>query len=249
MTKKRDHGKANQPQLTDQGFGSDRPSAADWQAQLSAVALRFNREYRREGFDLPSEVEAMPIFQEWAKGALQSRIASPFWEVAKPRKGQHCLDLGCGISFLIYPWREWEAFFHGQDISIFAKDTLNSRGPQLNSKLFKGVVMAPAHQLNYQPQQFDLAIATGFSCYYPLDYWKAVLGEVQRVLKPGGAFVFDVLDPSTPLAENWAILETYLGAEVFLESLTDWDALIRSTGAKIAKRQPSELFQLYKVQF
>jgi SAM-dependent methyltransferase len=220
-----------------------------WQTQIDAVALRFNREYRRESFNLPAEVEAMPIFQEWAAGLLNSKTTSPFWEIAKPRKQQKCLDLGCGVSFLIYPWREWEALFYGQDISVVARDTLNARGPQLNSKLFKGVQLGAAHELNYDAAQFDLAIATGFSCYYPLEYWQTVMTEVKRVLKPDGMFVFDVINPEAVIAENWAILETYLGAEVFLEPLSAWEKLIRATGAKIVKKLPGELFQLYKVQF
>ena len=220
-----------------------------WQPQIDAVALRFNREYRREAFDLPSEVEAMPIFQEWVSGALASRVASPFWELAKPKKNQKCLDLGCGVSFLVYPWREWDAFFYGQEISTVVKELLNMRGTQLNSKLFKGVRLAAAHELEYEQNQFDLVIATGFSCYYPLAYWHEVLQGVKRVLKPDGFFVFDVLDPELPITENWAILETYLGAEVLLESLTDWQKLIQSVGGKVVKTLPGELFQLYKVRF
>jgi hypothetical protein len=61
--------------------------------------------------------------------------------------------------------------------------------------------------------------------------------------------VFDVLDPETELAENWAILETYLGAEVFLEAIADWEALIKKVGGQIVKRQPGPLFQLYQVRF
>lgn len=75
------------------------------------------------------------------------------------------------------------------------------------------------------------------------------MAQVKRVLKPTGMFVFDLLDPETPEAENWAILETYLGAEVFLSSLGDWEKTIESTGAKILQRQPGELFTLYKVKF
>jgi len=126
---------------------------------------------------------------------------------------------------------------------------LNARGPQLNSKLFKGVQLGGAHRLNYEENQFDLAIATGFSCYYPLDYWSAVLSEAKRVLKPDGLLVFDVIDPDSAIAENWAILETYLGAEVFLEPLTAWQKTIQAAGAKVVKQQPGELFQLYKVRF
>lgn len=224
-------------------------SAGDWQSQSEAVALRFNREYRREAIDLPLEVEEMPIFREWATGQLTGRLTSPFWEIAKPQKSQKCLDLGCGVSFLIYPWRDWEAYFYGQEISVEAREILNMRGPQLNSKLFKGVQLGRADDLKYEPSFFDLVIATGFSCYYPIDYWQQVLTAVKRVLKPTGFFVFDVLIPDTPIAENWAILETYLGAEVFLESLEDWKKAIESTGAKIVKTQPEEMFQLYKVKF
>ncbi len=220
-----------------------------WQSQMAQVASRFNRQYGGEPFNLPSEVEAMPIFLDWAAGTLQSKITSPFWDIAQPQKNQRCLDIGCGASFLIYPWRDWGAFFYGQDISTVARDTLNSRGPQLNSKLFKGVELAPAHQLHCEPAQFDLAIATGFSCYFPLDYWAAVMAEVKRALKPAGEFVFDVLDPAQPLAENWAILETYMGAEVFLEPLAAWEKVIKAAGAKVVKRQPGDLFGLYKVRF
>ncbi len=227
-------------------LGSQSPS---WQEQFEAVALRFNREYRREPFELPAEVLEMPIYQEWQAGLLTSRVTSPFWELAKPKKNQRCLDLGCGVSFLIYPWNEWEAVFYGQEISTVSRDLLNSRGSQLNSKLFKGVQLAAANELDYPPAQFDLAFATGFSCYYPLDYWHEVLSAVKSVLKPDGFLVFDAINPDAEMAENWAILETYLGAEVFLESLADWKKLIQQSGAKIVKQQPGDLFQMFKLSF
>ena len=219
------------------------------QEQLAAIANRFNREYRGDAFNLPPEVEGMPIFRQWTSGSLAARLSSPFWQIAQPRKRQVCLDLGCGVSFLIYPWRDWGALFYGQEISVVAQQTLNSRGPQLNSKLFKGVKLAPAHQLEYEKNQFDLVIATGFSCYYPITYWETVITAVKKILKPTGAFVFDVLDPDQPLAENWAILETYLGAEVLLEPMDSWKQLIRQSGAKVAGQQAGEVFHLFKVKW
>lgn len=220
-----------------------------WQVQLAAVASRFNREYQGDSFELPEEVEAMPIFREQASGILQTKVVSPFWQITQPQKNQSCLDIGCGMSFLIYPWRDWHAYFYGQEISNVAQEALNSRGPQLNSKLFRGVQLGPAHRLNYQSNQFDLVIATGFSCYFPLEYWTELIAEVKRVLKPSGRFIFDALNPEVPLAENWAILETYLGAEVFLESLADWQKTIQTAGGQITGSLPGELFQLYKVRF
>lgn len=228
------------------GALSDR---TNWQDRIATVATRFNREYRGEKADLPAEVEAMPIYQEWAAGLLQAKLTSPFWELAQPKKNQHCLDIGCGVSFLIYPWRDWDALFYGQEISTVAREILTTRGPQLNSKLFKGVHLGAAHQLEYDANQFDLAIATGVSCYYPLTYWAEVLGNVKRVLKPGGFFVFDVVNAEQPLAENWAILETYLGAEVVLESATAWKKLIQAAGGQVMKTLDGEIFQLYRVRF
>lgn len=233
---------------SDSYLGSLKSTPA-WDNLTGTVAARFNREYRGEKIELPEEVQAMPVFQEWKAGLLQAKMVSPFWQLALPQKNQRCLDIGCGVSFLVYPWRDWNALFYGQEISTFARDTLTARGPQLNSKLFKGVTLGPAHQLQYESSQFDLAIATGFSCYYPLDYWAEVLAQVKRVLKPGSFFVFDALNPDIPLAENWAILETYLGAEVFLETLPKWDKLIKASGGQIVKTLPGELFQLYKVKF
>lgn len=198
---------------------------------------------------LPPEVEAMPIAQEQQAGLLQARLVSPFWQLAQPKKNQACLDVGCGVSFLIYPWRDWEALFYGQEISTVARDILNARGPQLNSKLFKGVTLGGADQLAYPDRQFDLVIATGFSCYYPSEYWALVLSEAKRVLKPGGFFVFDVLDETSALAENWAILETYSGAEVFLEPASSWKQVIQASHGSIVKTLPGELFHLYKVKF
>lgn len=70
-----------------------------WQATRAQIAERFNQQYRGEAFKLPPEVEAMPIFRDWAAGTLSTKIASPFWKTAQPQKNQHCLDIGCGVSF------------------------------------------------------------------------------------------------------------------------------------------------------
>lgn len=222
---------------------------APWQQAIGAVTQRFNREYSGETLTLPPEVESMPIFQDWVTGQLTSRVATPFWELGTPKKQQRCLDLGCGISFLIYPWRDWQATFTGQDISPVAQKILNSRGPQLNSKLFKGVQLAPAHRLEYPDHSFDWVIATGFSCYFPLDYWDQVLSAVKRVLKPGGCLIFDVADPDQALTENWSILELYLGAEVMLEPLSVWQSLIKASGGRVMGQRPGEVFHGFRVKY
>ncbi|MBE7381727.1 MAG: methyltransferase domain-containing protein [Leptolyngbya sp. SIO1E4] len=225
-------------------------ASSTWAERFETVAQRYDREYRGETVEVPESVEALPVFQDWVAGSLAARITSPFWEIAQPKKRQTCLDLGCGGSFLFYPWRDWDARFYGQDISPAICQMVNARGSQLNSKLYKGMRQAPAHQLDgYEPGQFDLAIATGVSCYYPWDYWDIVLSAVKKVLKPEGAFVFDVINPEKELAEDWAILEMYLGAEVELMPLADWKKSLKAAGVKVKKEKEGELFHLFKVVF
>lgn len=221
----------------------------DWQERIGVVAQRFNREYSGEKPELPDEVQEMPIFQEKKAGLLQAKLNSPFWQLALPQKNQRCLDIGCGVSFLIYPWRDWNALFYGQEVSTVARDILNTRSPQLNSKLFKGVKLGAAHMLEYEAGFFDLAIATGVSCYYPAAYWVEVLAAVKKILKPGGFFVFDVVDTEMASSENWAILETYLGAEVFLEPESVWNKVLHTAGAQSVKNLSGEIFRLHKVRF
>lgn len=221
----------------------------EWTEAIAIVQKRYDREYRNEAFDLPAEVESMPLFREWVSHSLSSKIASPFWELAQFQKNQRCLDIGCGVSFLIYPWRDWDVFFYGQEISFVAKEALNSRGSQLNSKLFKGVQLGAGHQLSYENGFFDRVIATGFSCYYSLEYWKLVLQEAKRVLKPDGVLIFDAIAPDLELAENWAILETYLGSEVFLTPLNEVIELVQSLGGKITAKKDGSLFCMYRVQW
>jgi SAM-dependent methyltransferase len=230
-------------------YGSVISQSHDWSIEIDRVRQRFDREFKQEAVELPAEVEAMPIFRDWVSHSLTAKITSPFWELAKFQKNHRCLDIGCGVSFLIYAWREWEAIFYGQEVSTVARQALNSRGSQLNSKLFKGVQAGAAHQLNYENDTFDRAIATGFSCYYPPEYWQLVLQEVKRVLKPNGAFVFDAIDPDAELAENWAILEMYLGADVHLTPLARFTELVTEVGGKVTDTQPGELFTMYRVSF
>ena len=61
--------------------------------------------------------------------------------------------------------------------------------------------------------------------------------------------MLDVVDPESELAEEWAILETYLGAEVLLTPLSDYKTLFKEAGAKITKNVEGVLFQMMKLQF
>ncbi len=70
-----------------------------WEQRVAQIAYRFNKQYQNQSFELPPEVQAMPIFREWTTGMLTYKIVSPFWEIAEPQKNQHCLDLRLWCQF------------------------------------------------------------------------------------------------------------------------------------------------------
>ena len=241
--------KGKNAKATHSGQAKPRSEKSPWQKLTLPISKRYDKEFLSESFDLPEEVESMAIFQDWASGKLQNQIASQFWSLYKPKKNQKWLDIGCGISFLIYPWRDWNALFYGQDVSPAVNDIVKSRGPQLNSKLFKSIELGGAHDLKHEDNFFDGVIATGWSSYYDLDYCEQALSEIKRVLAPKGTLLIDVLNPDSEMAEDWAILETYLGAEVMLTDVEDWKKLFKTLGGKQIKSQEGPLFNQYLIRF
>jgi len=81
-----------------------------WQATLTQVAYRFNRQYQGE-----ARVEAMPIFsgvgcQRSLKLLLSGKLLNQ-----KPALSRYWL----WRQLLIYPWRDWQAFFYGQESALW----------------------------------------------------------------------------------------------------------------------------------
>lgn len=228
-------------------------ASIDWNTYMVPIVKRFDREVaiqlgEKPDWELPEDVSSLPFWQEYSHNAFREGLGVPFYQLRKPKKRENCLDLGCGVSFLIYPWVEWEAYFYGHDFSDRAVKFIKSRAPQLNSKLFKSMQQGPAHRLDaYQENQFDLAIATGFLYYYPLEYFSLMWHPLRRILKPKSLFVFDVVDPETRWVDEWGLGEIYKETEPVLTPLSQWEALIKQLGGKVRKQEAGELFVTYSV--
>ena len=228
-------------------------AAIDWNTYISPIAQRFNREVEIQlgetpDWELPEDVSTLPFWQEYEHSAFREELSIPFHRLRAPKKRENCLDLGCGVSFLIYPWVEWDAYFYGHDLSDRAVQFIKSRAPQLNSKLFKSMRQGRAHQLDvYEENQFDLAIATGFLSYYPPDYLSLMWLPLRRVLKPKALLIFDVVNPDSRWIDEWGLGEIYKGTEPILTPLKDWEALIKQLGGKLRKQEAADLFVTYSV--
>lgn len=224
-----------------------------WDPYLSSVAARFNRELEiqlgQPGWQLPPDLEQLPFWQAYQRDHLQERLGIPFPHLRAPHKREACLDLGCGVSFLTYPWNDWQANFYGHELSGEIVRFIRSRAPQLNSKLFKSMQQGSAHHLeNYAPEQFDLAIATGFLYYYPIEYFDGVWAELLRVLRPAAPILIEVVNPESVWAEQWGLIELFKGTEPIFTPLSEWERRITALGGRIQKQASGELFTTYLIQ-
>ncbi len=231
----------------------DLPLLTDpWQAYLTPVAQRFNREagiqLGEPPWEIPADLKSLPFWQACQRDHLEDRLGVPFHQVRTPKKGEYCLDLGCGVSFLIYPWNQWQANFYGHEISDRIVKLLKSRAPQLNSKLFKSMQQGPAHRLDvYTEAQFDLVIATGFLYYYPLEYFTQVWQALQPILKPKAQLIIEIVQADSVWAEEWGLIELTKGTEPILLPQETWEDQIKQLGGKVLRRAHGELFTTYVI--
>jgi ubiquinone/menaquinone biosynthesis C-methylase UbiE len=121
-----------------------------------------------------------PSYDGWA-GGQHARVAARLVELAKPKRGEHVLDVGTGTGLVAH--RVAAKVSPGTVIGIDLSDRMLSiaRSKSLKNTQFVGMA---AERLVFRPHTFDL-VTMGESLAYLADPQEA-LNEVHRVLKPGG---------------------------------------------------------------
>ncbi|MEZ4687757.1 MAG: class I SAM-dependent methyltransferase [Bacteroidia bacterium] len=127
-----------------------------------------------------------------------------------PQKGMSILDLGCGPGLYCEILHDKGHSLTGIDISASSIDYATN----MASKNAKAIAYIHANYLNVAllPGKYDLVIMiyTDFGVLAP-DEQKSLLTRIYQSLKPGGTFVFDVLNDTDldsklrPL--NWEVAE------------------------------------------
>jgi ubiquinone/menaquinone biosynthesis C-methylase UbiE len=129
-----------------------------------------------------------PEYEDWA-GGLHRRVAERLVEVAAPRPGEQCLDVGCGTGLV------GNAIGHlvadggqvlGLDVSAGMLDVARRQAPP--NALFQRISADP--ELWFREGSFDL-VTFGDSISY-LGNPVAALGEARRVLRGGGRVALSV---------------------------------------------------------
>jgi ubiquinone/menaquinone biosynthesis C-methylase UbiE len=115
------------------------------------------------------------------------KVTKNLKEIAKKYNNPFLLDIGCGTGFIIDIAKNIFSEVHGLDAT---EEMLNRvKVDKDNINLYHGI----AEELPFDNESFD--VVTAYSFIHHLYYYKDVLREVYRVLKPGGTFYID-LEPN-----------------------------------------------------
>src|SRR6266571_6109280 len=121
-----------------------------------------------------------PTYDSWA-GGQHGRVAARLVEIAKPKKGEHALDVGTGTGLVAHLVAARVS--PGPVIGIDLSERMLSIARSKAAKLTQFVGMA-AERLVFRPATFHL-VTMGETLAYLADPTGA-LEEAHRVLRPGG---------------------------------------------------------------
>ncbi|HYT14328.1 MAG TPA: methyltransferase domain-containing protein [Candidatus Nitrosopolaris sp.] len=124
--------------------------------------------------------QVAPTYDSWANGQ-HARVAARLVDLAKPKKGQHALDVGTGTGLVAHLVAAKVS--PGAVIGIDLSDRMLSIARSKPSKNTKFLGMA-AERLVFRPETFDL-VTMGDTLAYLADPGDG-LSEAYRVLKVGG---------------------------------------------------------------
>lgn len=105
-----------------------------------------------------------------------------------PLSGKHILDVGCGTGRGVVNFAGSAALAVGDD---FSQDMLSVAGRKAGGRPNCTFVRSAAQQLPFGDSTFDVVTALNFLHLFSLATQRAIVAEMKRVVRPGGAVVLE----------------------------------------------------------
>jgi ubiquinone/menaquinone biosynthesis C-methylase UbiE len=133
---------------------------------------------------------------DWTEGVFEIPSKRRALRMARVRKGAAVLEVGCGPGWALKRLAQ-AAGVEGTVCGIdLTPGMLREAGRKVPRRV--GLARADATRLPFQDGAFDVVFSTFVLELIPTDEIQDVLGEIRRVLKPGGRFAVVTLTRESP---------------------------------------------------
>lgn len=176
---------------------------------------------------VPAEIRNTDFFKSTGNNSRMNSSAPDIREFLCPETGKKFLDAGCSANLVNYGLGSWPSLYFGVDISPKLIKAMKGFA-ELNRITIGGLYVSEISALPFEAGYFDIAAVIGVLEYCTPDYISQALGELRRVLKPGGRIVLDIPNATHPHAGDMQKLEAYLGRPVFPHSRDDFEEMLKN---------------------
>lgn len=170
----------------------------------------------RHGRRIASRAEEIWGWNTPAGLARAARRAELLLQAARPLRGHRILELGCGTGF-------FTAAFARAGLRVVACDISEEFLRIAQKKVSEAlVVLADVEALPFRDSSYTAVV--GSSILHHISQ-PAALGEVWRVLRPGGRFAFaepNMLNPQIAVQKNIPVVKQWLGDTPDETALIPW---------------------------
>lgn len=200
------------------------------------------------GWDLAAETEESAMTYEayfggrsWCRGEffesgdmdVRKNIAEFFREMNFPPAGKRALDIGCGIGRVTAALADIFDEVHGVDFSVNMIKTateLHKDKPSLHFAANNGVDLSL-----YNDNSFDFCLAYFVFIHIPrLEVIASYIREIDRVLKPGGLYMFNV-NTSKWVIKVFGKIPMHYRVRDLLSKIGLWDYMSKLKTKNLAK--------------
>jgi SAM-dependent methyltransferase len=140
------------------------------------------------------------------------------------------LDVGCGVGLTSKHLAPHFGRLAGIDVAPGVVDAAKQRCPGGEFQLYDG------RQIPYEPATFDVVFTVCVLHHVPPPQWRALVGEMARVLKPGGLLYVFEHNPYNPLTRR-AVNNCPFDADAVLLTRKRAAALVRGAGLEPAEER------------
>ncbi len=174
----------------------------------------------------------------WWNGENALEEFEGFKKFVKIKPGDIILDIGTGTGTFLIEMAKMGAICYGIDQSPKMLEKLRIKVKQEGiEKNIEKISEGTAENLPYPDGIFNWVVCIGMIEYYPLEYAKAVLLEINRVLMPDGHCFIDIPNPNNPYTQerDW----------IFSYNLEKFEKMTKSLEFKISARNKAGFMLQY----